>query len=72
MRRRRKWLGFGGASNASTVCRSTYTPLNALESVAAEAMGRRQSTALAFAVPLEAAGIRRHRHREQQPFVRRV
>ena len=40
--------------------------------VAADAMGRRQSTALAIAVPLEAAGIHRHCHREQQPFVRRV
>jgi hypothetical protein len=47
-------------------------PLNALASVAAEAMGRRQSTTMAFAVSLEAAGIHRHRHREQQPFVRCV
>ena len=72
MRRRGKWSRFGAASNAPTVCRSTYTPLSPLDLVAAEAMGRRQSTALAFAVPLEAAGIHRHRHREQQPFVRRV
>jgi len=48
------------------------TPLKALASVAVKAMGRRQSTALAFAAPLVAAGIHHHRHREPQSFVRHV
>ena len=56
MRRRMKWSGLGGVSNAAPmVCRSTYTSPSPLERVAAEAMGRRRSTAVAMALLLEAA-----------------
>jgi hypothetical protein len=39
MRRRWKWSGFRGVSNATTICRSTYTSLSPVDPVAAEATG---------------------------------